>query len=382
VTRPSRSALASHWTLDPDITFLNHGSFGATPRSVLEKQTELRARLEREPVKFMVRELESMLDAARSELAEFVGADPQDVAFVSNATTGVNAVLRSLHLEAGDELITTTHEYNACRNALDFVADRAGARVVAVDIPLPVRSEDEIAARILEAVGRRTRLILIDHVTSPTAIVMPIAKIAHECGVPILVDGAHGPGQVEVDLSALGVSFYTANCHKWMCAPKGCAMLWVRHDLQPSVRPAVISHGANSPRTDRCRFLLEFDWMGTLDPTPWLCVGDSIRAIGAMVPGGWPEVRARNHALAVEARKILLDAVGGEPICPASMLGAMAAVKIADGGMELGDILFEKHGIEVPIVPFPCAGKRLVRVSAHLYNTREEYALLAAALPR
>lgn len=381
MTRPARSELASHWTLDPDVTFLNHGSFGATPRVVLEKQAELRARLEREPVRFMMRELEPLLDSARKELATFVGADSHDVVFVQNATTGVNAVLRSLELHAGDELITTTHEYNACRNALDFVAARSGARVVAVDIPLPVRSEDDIVARIADALSSRTRLILVDHVTSPTALVMPIARIVREAkSVPVLVDGAHGPGQIDVDLSALGASYYTANCHKWMCAPKGCAMLWVRRELQPSVRPAVISHGANSPRTDRSRFRLEFDWTGTDDPTAWLSVGDAIRTVGSLVPGGWPEVRAKNHALAVEARRILLDALGGEPLCPERMLGSMAAISIRDGGIELGDELLDEHGIEVPIVPFPCSPKRLVRVSAHLYNAPGEYAYLADAL--
>jgi isopenicillin-N epimerase len=378
--RPQRSALAHHWTLDPEVTFLNHGSFGATPRAVLEKQSELRARLEREPIRFMIKELEGMLDGARTIVADFVGADAKDLAFVQNATTGVNSVLRSLDLRVGDELVVTNHEYNACRNALDYVAERAGAKVVAVDIPLPVSSEDAIVERVVSAIGPRTRLILIDHVTSPTAMVMPIARIARQTKVPVLVDGAHGPGQVEVDLRSLGVAYYTANCHKWMCAPKGCAILWVREDLQPSVRPAVISHGANSPRTDRSRFLIEFDWTGTLDPTPWLCVGDSIRTVAAMVPGGWAEVRARNHALAVDARKILLDALGGEPLCPEPMLGAMAAVSISDGGMDLGDRLVGEHGIQVPIVIFPCPPKRLVRVSAHLYNAREEYAYLARAL--
>lgn len=373
-----RSALASHWTLDPDVVFLNHGSFGATPRVVLEKQTTLRARLEREPIRFMIKELEGLLDATRKEVADFVGADAQDLVFVPNATTGVNSVLRSMDLRAGDELLVTSHEYNACRNALDYVAGRANARVVCVDIPLPVRSEDDIVDRVTRAITDRTRVILIDHVTSPTAMIMPIAKLARATRIPILVDGAHGPGQVEVDLRSLGVAYYTANCHKWMCAPKGCAILWVRRDLQESVRPAVISHGANSPRTDRSRFLIEFDWTGTDDPTPFLCVGESLRTVGSLVPGGWPEVRARNHALAVEARRSLLD--GAEPLCPESMLGSMAAVKISDGGMELGEQLLERHRIQVPVFHFPCPPSRLVRISAHLYNAPEEYAHLAKAL--
>jgi isopenicillin-N epimerase len=377
-----RSPLAAHWGLDPDITFLNHGSFGATPLAVLEKQAELRRRLESEPVRFLTRELEGLLDESRRELAAFVGADAEDVGFVPNATTGVNAVLRSMELRSNDELITTNHAYNACKNALEYVARRAGARVVVCDIPLPVRSDDDIVDRIVSSFSARTRLLLVDHITSPTALVFPIERIVREAqarGIAVLVDGAHAPGMVPVDLRALGASYYTANCHKWMCAPKGAAMLWVRRDLQPTVRPVTISHGANSPRTDKSRFLLEFDWTGTDDPTAYLCVGEAIRHI-ASIGGSWQQVRARNRTLALEARRILLNATKTEPICPESMIGSMAAVRIPDGSCsDLADALFSR-GIEVPIVPFPAPPGRLVRVSAHLYNAREEYELLARAL--
>src|SRR5206468_2111762 len=211
------SSLARFWTLDPAVTFLNHGSFGACPRPVLEAQQRLRERLERQPVRFFVRDLEPLLDDARSALAACLGADPEGLVFVPNATTAVNVVLRSLALAPGDQLVVTDHAYNACRNALDFVAGAARAEVVIVPVPLPLA------------------------------------------------------------LRALGAAYYAGNCHKWLCAPKGAGFLHVRRDRQGGVRPVVISHGANSPRTDRSRLLLEFDWTGSHDPTPYLCVPEAVR---------------------------------------------------------------------------------------------------------
>ncbi len=223
---PPPSPLAEHWTLDPAIVFLNHGSFGATPRVVLEAQGELRARMERNPMQFFLRDLECLLDETRGALARFVDARPSDLVFVPNATTGVNAVLRSLEIRSGDELLTTDHEYNACKNVLDFVAARAGAHVVVASVPFPLASEDEVTEAIVSKTTSRTRLLLVDHVTSPTGLVLPIARIAAamaERGLEVLVDGAHAPGMLELSLGALSkhVAFYTANCRKWLCTPKG-----------------------------------------------------------------------------------------------------------------------------------------------------------------
>src|SRR4051812_39160398 len=216
-------ALRDCWLLEPGITFLNHGSFGTTPIAVLAKQDEYRARLEREPVRFMVRELEALLDAARQEVAAFIGADAEGVAFVQNATAGVNAVLRSLDLDQHDELLVTTHEYNASRNALDFVCNLSGAKVVVVDVPFPIASPDAVFERVLERVTDRTRLLLIDHITSQTALILPIERIIAELrarGIDTLVDGAHGPGQIPLDMRSIGAAYYTGNFHKWVCAPK------------------------------------------------------------------------------------------------------------------------------------------------------------------
>ena len=389
---PQRDPLSAHWTLDPSIVFLNHGSFGATPRVVLDLQQELRRRMELEPIRFLVRELEALLDAARGELGSFVGADPEDLAFVTNATAGVNAVLRSLDLDRHDELITTSHEYNASRNAMEFAASMAGAKTVIVDLPFPVRSEDELLAPILAAVTDRTRLVLVDHITSPTGIILPVGRLIAELnsrGIDTLVDGAHTAGMLPLDLRRLGAAYYTGNLHKWTCAPKGSAFLYVRKNRRSTVRPTSISHGANAERSDRSRFHLEFDWTGTFDPTAWLSVPESIRVVGGMIPGGWPAVMRRNHELALHGRDILCRRLGIEHPAPDSILGSMAAVPLPDGkstaafslyGDPLQDILLEKYAIEVPVVPWPAAPNRLLRISAQLYNSVEEFEYLADSL--
>jgi isopenicillin-N epimerase len=389
---PRPAELRDHWILDPAIAFLNHGSFGACPRPVLAEQDRLRACMEREPVHFMVHELEPMLDDARAEVAAFVGADPDDLAFVRNATSAVSAILRSLDLRPGDELLTTDHSYNACRNALDLVASRAGARVVTARLPFPLSGPDEALQAILDEVTPHTRLALLDHVTSPTGLVLPIAALVERLaarGVDTLIDGAHAPGMIALDIGAIGAAYYTGNFHKWVCAPKGAAMLHVRRDRHAGLHPAVISHGYNSQRP-RSRFREEFDWTGTDDPTPWLCVPAALRFLGGLLPGGWDEVRARNRELALAGRRLLCDALSIAPPAPDSMIGSLASVPLPDGGAEppasplyadpLQTELFERHRIEVPVPPWPAPPRRLVRISAQLYNDIGQYERLAAAL--
>jgi isopenicillin-N epimerase len=395
----------SAWALDPSVVFLNHGAFGATPIAVLEAQRSWRDRLEAEPVRFLDRELEGHLDAARADLAAFVGADPDDLAFVPNATSGVATILRSLRFEPGDEILVTDHEYNAVLNAARHAAScdgasRDGARVVVAEVPFPIAAPDEVTAAVLARVTGRTRLAIVSHVTSPTALVLPIADIVAGLarrGVDTLVDGAHAPGMVPLALDGLGAAYYTGNGHKWLCAPKGVAFLHVRRDRQAGIRPLVISHGANARRTDRSRFRLEFDWTGTSDPSAVLALPVALAVLGSMVPGGWPELMEANRRLALAGRDLLCGALRVAPPAPDAMIGSMAAVPLPAhdppalprGTGSLQAALVEVYGIEVPVTTWPVDAvfegeppvrSRLVRISAQRYNEPAQYAALADAL--
>jgi isopenicillin-N epimerase len=375
--------LRQFWRLDPDITFLNHGSFGACPIGVLDYQQSLRDRLERQPLKFLSRDLEALLDAARVDLAAFVGASPADLVFVPNATTGVNAVLRSLRFGPGDELLTTDQEYNACRNALEFVAARSGATVVVAPLPWPIEDPKQVVAAVLAAVTPRTRLLMMDHVVSQTGLVMPIGEIINALpdGIDTLIDGAHAPGMVPLDLQTLGATYYASTCHKWICAPKGAGFLYVQADRQAQVRPLTISHGANDPRTDRSRFHLEFDWMGTNDPTAYLAVPQALQFMGSLLPGGWPALMDHNRDRALAARRLLCERLGVAAPGPESMVGSLAAIPLPDGdAVALGKALWEQAQIEVPIIPFPAPRGRLLRISAQIYNDPAQYDYLATTI--
>lgn len=382
------------WMLDPRVIFLNHGSFGSCPQPVLAFQNHIRERLEQQPVQFMVRELEGLLDQARQTLAQFLEADADNVVFVPNATAGVNTVLRSLKFAAGDELLVTDHEYNACRNALNFVAEQSGAVVIEAAVPFPVRSSEQIRASILARVTARTRLALLDHVTSQTGLVMPMAVLVGELaerGIDVLVDGAHAPGMLPLSLRRLGAAYYTGNCHKWLCAPKGAGFLHVRSDRQSLIRPLSISHGANTVRRDRSLFQIEFGWTGTWDPSAFLCVPEAIRCVGKLLPGGWPEVMRRNRALALAARVRLCQAFNLSLPCPDECVGALASVPLPDAEDDtppssplyadpLQERLRQEFNIEVPVIPWPAPPKRLLRISAQLYNSLPQYQRLAEVL--
>lgn len=403
------SPLARHWQLDPSITFLNHGSFGACPTAVLEAQRAWRDRMEAEPIRFLARDLDTELTRAREALGAFVGADPDDVAFVSNATTAANTVLRSLRFEAGDEILSTDHEYNAILNVARHVAARDGARVVIAALPFPAASPDELAEPILAAVTDRTKLAVISQATSPTALVLPIERIVRalaERGVDTLVDGAHAPGMLPLDVDSIGAAYYAGNLHKWVCAPKGSGFLHVRRDRQSAIRPATISHGANAPDRGRSRFRLEFDWQGTLDPTAWLSVPAAIDYVGGLVDGGWLAIMERNHALAVRGRDLLAAALrphGGGAASSDELLGSMAALTMPPegplGGAALAeqsspldtDLLqariYEEFRVEAPIVgwPVPAAERpgrstRTIRIAMALHNDIDDVEHLADAL--
>ena len=389
---PTPSERIEHFGLDPSICFLNHGSFGATPRAVLAAQQGLRDRLERQPVDFMLRTLPERLDEARRVVAEFVGAVPENLVFVPNTTTAINGVLRSLALSAGDELLITSHGYNACNNAARFVCERAGAKLAIAQLPFGFETEDERVAPIVEQVTSHTKFALIDHITSPTGIVMPISRIVSELaalGVETIVDGAHAPGMVPLQLDSLGAYAYAGNAHKWLCAPKGAAILHVRSDVQPNVRSTVIGHGPSMRSSGRSLFQLEHDWTGTDDPTAWLCVPEAIRVMASLHPSGWSGIMQHNRDLVLAGRAILCDMFGVLPPCPEPFIGSIATIpvpglpvhrSIPNQADPVGLALWELCRIEVPILRFPTPDVAWVRISAQLYNALPQYAWLAEAL--
>ena len=382
------------WDLEPGVTLLNHGSYGACPRAVLDAQHEWRRRLERNPVGFFLRRYFKAAEEAREALGAFLGAKAEDLALVANASSAVNAVLRSLALSPGDEILLTDVTYPACRNAADYVAARSGAKVVIAEIPFPCTSADALVDAILEKVTPRTRLALLDHITSASAIVLPIKALVDALearGVDTLVDGAHAPGQVALDLDALGAAYSTGNCHKWLCSPKGAAYLHVRRDRQERVRPLTLSHGATLDTTGTSRFRLEFDWQGTFDPSAHLTLPFALEHMASLLEGGWPAIRDRNHRLALAARDLIGPALGVDtPPVPDAMLGCMAAfplpsepppLPLGPRGLDpLAHWLWDTHKLCLPVGPMPHGRGRFLRVSAQLYNRLEDYERLAEVL--
>ncbi|MDH3462450.1 MAG: aminotransferase class V-fold PLP-dependent enzyme [Acidimicrobiia bacterium] len=379
------------WQLEPSVVHLNHGSFGACPVEVLEVQRMWRSQMEANPVGFMLETLQPALDDSRHQLSSFVKASAAGVVFVPNATFGVNSVLRSIEdrLSLGDEIIITNHGYNACNNAVAVSAAKTGAQVVLAELPFPVEGAQSVVDPILSAVTEKTRLVVVDHVTSPSGIVMPIEAIvaALEPDVPVLIDGAHAPGMVDVDLGRLDASFYTANCHKWMCAPKGSGFLYVAERHRDWMSAVVISHGHNDgwpgPSSP---FHSRFDWTGTNDPTALLSVGSAIDVMDGHHPQGWDGVRGSNHGLALIGRAIVSSAVGSPLPVPDDMIGSIASILLPPGEPGSADIfdplmtdLRRKWAIEVPVFSFG-DGLRLLRVSAQQYNAVDDYVRLAEAL--
>ena len=371
------------WALDEGLVFLNHGSFGAVPHEMLERAAGLRRELERNPIAGMWRESNPRLRAVIEQVAPFVGAAPERTGFVTNATTGINAVLGSLAFEPGDEILHLDHGYFAIWQTLRQLARMTGVVPLRVALPLPVTRTQEVVDALVAAITPRTKLIVIDQITSPTALIMPVAEIvaaAAARGVEVLVDGAHAPGMLEHPMTGDELA-WTGNLHKWPCALRGCALLSVRADVAARIHPATISHFLDEG------FAREFDWQGTIDPVPWLLAAESVAWMDRV--GGWAEVRAHNHALAVWAHALLCERLGVEPISPldGAWLGSMATVRLPDplqpraGGPTPEQVqarLLERARIEVPILDF--AGVRYVRVSCHVYNRRDEYEQLAAAL--
>jgi isopenicillin-N epimerase len=376
------------WPLDDRYTFLNHGSFGSVPTPVLEAQRRYRDLVEARPIEILGRRVRELLAPVKERLAQFLRTDAPGIGFVGNATEGVNAVLRSIDFRPGDVLLTTDHVYRAVLQAMRFVARRAGAEVRIVPIPLPTSGQEEIVERIANAIDARVRLVVVDHITSPTAVVFPAARIAALCrerGVECLIDGAHAPGMLDLDLGAIGATYYTGNLHKWVCAPKGSAFLWADPTRRSTVHPNIVSHFLDEG------FDAEFDWQGTRDISAWLAIQD---AIGFFEPVGWGRVRAHNRELAFAARSLLhatmhrRAADPREPLTPEgdrSLLGSIATIELPASSAgrwphveALQADLYERERIEVPIIDW--GGRWHVRISAQVYNRPEQYRQLADAL--
>ena len=364
-------AVRHEWVLDPDFVSVNHGSFGATPRVVLAAQRDWQLRMEAQPGRFFRAILPDALRHAAERLAGFLGADGKDLAFVENATVGCNAVLRSLPLAAGDEILVLTHGYGAVRNAVRYVAECAGARMTEAAVPFPRRDAAAIVASVAAALTQRTRLAVIDHITSGSALVLPLEGIiaaCHAAGVPVLVDGAHGPGQVTLDLGSLGADWYVGNCHKWLCAAKGCGFLWAAPARQAGLHPVTISHGFGNG------FLAEFDWTGTRDCSAWLSVGAAIDFHARL---GGAALRARNVALAAEGATLLARRLNTEQGATGALAGAMGLVRLPLTGpvtaarSETMRARLLAAGTDVPTHIID--GALWLRLSAHAYNEIGDY---------
>ncbi|MCK4130186.1 aminotransferase class V-fold PLP-dependent enzyme [Ralstonia pseudosolanacearum] len=381
----------NQFLLDASVTCLNHGMLGACPADVLERQNELRMRIERQPSVFILRDFAGLLDEARQMLAALISADAEDLVLLPNVTTALSAVLRSCSFLPGDEILTTNHAYLSCTNLLDFVARQTGARVVVAAVPTPVTHADAVIDAVLQHATPRTRLAVLDHVTSPTGLIFPIAALVEQLsvrGIDTLVDGAHAPGMLPLDVQAIGAAYYAGNCHKWLCSPRGAGFLHVRRDRQKGLHPPVISRGYGVTSAGRPRLHLEFDWLGTADPTPLLCVAHAIRFLNRLLPGGLPELMAHNHALVLQGAQRMAQALPLTRLAPDSMVGSMVAFQLSDtpgptpddAAASLQRWLYDAHRIDVAVTAWPAARSRVLRVSAQIYNTIDDFIRLGDAL--
>jgi isopenicillin-N epimerase len=391
-------AMLEHWLLDPDSTYLNHGTVGATPIRVLRAQQALRDEMERQPSRFVLRELhghatpsgsdqlapwrhEPRLREAIGRIAPFVGARAEDLVFVANVTTGLNAVLQSVPLASGDEILLTDLGYGAVALAAGLVARERGAVLRTVEMPWPVRDPQDVVRAIERALTPRTKLAVIDHITAQTALVLPIAGIVAAChahGVPVLVDGAHAPGAIALDISAIDADWYSANLHKWAHAPRGCGILWARADRQAHLRHPVVSWGSGRG------FQAEFEYHATTDPTNCLAAPEGIAILNEW---DFAAVRAYMHGLAREATRILTDRWRTAFEVPDEMIGAMVTVPLpeaagstADHAAALRTALLVEDRIEAQMHAW--RGRLWVRVSAQIYNDASDIERLAEAVTR
>jgi len=374
-------ALRREFLLRPGVVFLNHGSYGASPRPVFDAYQEWQRELEGQPVEFLGRRLRGLLEASRAALGAYVGADGDDLVYVPNSTFALNVVARALPLSPGDEVLGTDHEYGAIERTWRFVCGRRGARYVRQAVPLRPSSPGEVVEAIWAGVTPRTRVLFLSHITSPTATVFPIEPLlrrARAAGILSVVDGAHAPGQLPLDLEALGADFYAGNCHKWLCAPKGSAFLHARREVQELLSPLVVSWGWQSDRPGPSRFVDEQQLQGTRDPAAFLAVPAAIRFLEQH---DWPAVRRRCHDLLAGARRAIGALTGLPPLTPDTpdWYAQMAAFPLPPcDGPALKERLYRSYQIEVPVTSWQ--GLAFVRVSVQGYTSAADVATLVGAL--
>jgi isopenicillin-N epimerase len=371
---PYGRRLRRRFLLEQGTDFLNHGSFGAAPRTVLAAADRWRQRMEANPDRFLREILPGALRTAAARLSLVLKARAQDLVFVENATSGVSAVLRSLEFRPGDEILANTQTYNAVRQAIRHVCDRTGARLVEARIDLPIRSADDLVAPVQRKISRKTKLVVLDHIASPTGLIFPVkrlAAMARARGARVLVDGAHAPGQLELDIPSLGADWYTANCHKWLFAPKGCGFLWARARAQAGLHPLQISHGYGKG------LAAEFDWPGTRDFSAWLSIPDGIGFLNQL---GAAKARAYNHRLVTDAARRISAAWGSALDGPAALHGSMMAIRLPDrlqrrAPARLMSDWLARHRVVAAVMSIDDV--LWARISAQVYNTPEDYERLA-----
>lgn len=392
---PPYSQHEKHWNHDKNIVFLNHGSFGSCPAEIMKKQTHIKLHTERDPIHALVSEFEPLYLENKNALASFVRCNPNDLVLMRNTTAGMNTIMNSFVFNEGDEFVTHSHAYGACVNVLKYYAEKYKCKLTIAEIPFPLSNEEEITSAILKEITPRTKLVLLDHVTSATGIIFPVEKLTKELeakGIEVIIDGAHAPGMIDLSIEALGASYYIGNGHKWICSPRGSALMYVRKDKQSKIRPLQISHFHDLYKGTDAHWSAQFIWPGTDDYSSYLLIKDSIQYMGAIL-GTWDDLREHNRTLCLEARKLICDKLNIEIPTPDSMIGHLASIPVQNNPetpskffnmtTPLKQRLMDEYKIQVPVFYFDKNNpKLLLRISVQAYNSMEQYEYLGESVKR
>jgi isopenicillin-N epimerase len=373
--------MKSQFLLDNTITFLNHGSFGACPKPIFEEFQRLQLELEQDPVHFIQKKLPVYLKEAKKPLAKFIGCDAEDFFFTPNPTFAVNTIMRSLKLQKGDEILTTNHEYGAMDRTWNFYCKKSGAKYIRQEISLPIVCKEQIIEEFWKGYNENTKVIFINQISSSTALIFPVKEIcdkAQQLGLITIVDGAHVPGHIDLNIQELNPDFYTGTLHKWMLAPKGSSFLYVKKEFQADIDPLVVSWGYESLAPSDSQFLDYHEYHGTNDHSAYLCTP---KVIEFLEQNNWKEKSKACKKIVLENYQRFCDLVGTQPICPISeeFLGQMASIPVrTEKPMELKELLYSKYKIQIPIMPLN--DKIYMRYSMNVYNSQEDLEVLFRAI--